>query len=146
MVQRDVSSGESSVQGTYKPAFMQMMNGKNGGDEVGATIKPVKQQQQLPAQNKKQGSENDLEYGTIKPKDQIQAKQHHSRHGLNSSKQDLANNPLAKPPSAEELNEMLKALETSMDKEISMIKTKYERKKEPIVEAMKTKRGGIQMQ
>ncbi|KAI3648875.1 hypothetical protein MP228_006729 [Amoeboaphelidium protococcarum] len=146
MVQRDVSSGESSVQGTYKPAFMQMMNGKNGSDEVGATIKPVKQQQQLPAQNKKQGSENDLEYGTIKPKDQNQAKQHHSRHGLNSSKQDLASNPLAKPPSAEELNEMLKALETSMDKEISMIKTKYERKKEPIVEAMKTKRGGIQMQ
>lgn len=42
MVQRDVSSGESSVQGTYKPAFMQMMNGKNGSDEVGATIKPVK--------------------------------------------------------------------------------------------------------
>ena len=49
--------------------------------------------------------------------------------------------PDSKPATVEGLNDMLKLLEVNMEKEISLIKNKYERKRQPILEAIRTKKG-----
>jgi hypothetical protein len=49
---------------------------------------------------------------------------------------------LTQQESLSELNEMLQALESNMEKEINQIKMKYEKKKAPILDAIHTKNKG----
>jgi aryl-alcohol dehydrogenase-like predicted oxidoreductase len=47
------------------------------------------------------------------------------------------------PNTVEELNEILQALEVNMEKEISQIKQRFDQKRLPIIEAIRSKKGVV---